>query len=58
MIIRQGIEITNYARNKNVKVILITDSELAPNAEKVNLAFLVKHKKLSFLINIIPLPML
>jgi len=48
---KQGIKLIDYARNKKAKIILITDSLLAPNSEKANVTFLVEHKTLSFLKN-------
>jgi len=49
--VKEGIEIVKYVKKRKAKVILISDSRLAPNIEKVDLSFLVEHKTLSFLNN-------
>ena len=50
---KESIRVVNFALRKNLKVILITDSNLAPNVEKVNISFLVEYESLSFFNNYI-----
>jgi len=49
----EGIRVVNFTKRKKAKVILITDSNLAPNAEKADILFLFEYKSLSFFNNYI-----
>lgn len=44
----EGIRVVNFAKRKKAKVILVTDSILAPNEEKADILFLFEYKSLSF----------
>lgn len=49
----EGIRVVNFTKRKKAKVILVTDSNLAPNAEKADILFLFEYKSLSFFNNYI-----
>jgi len=50
---KEVIRVANFAKRKKAKVILVTDSNLAPNAEKADILFLFEFKSLSFFNNYI-----
>lgn len=49
--VNRTIDLINYAKSKKCKIILITDSPLAPGVENAEVTFLVEHETLSFLKN-------